>query len=104
APLQMVAFWADNVWSLNVLFRFASGLLGGTMLPLSLFPEWGQRILVWLPFRQLFSEPVLILLGQHSTGAWLRSLLVTLLWIGVAWVLQNALWHKGKHVYTGVGI
>ena len=104
APLQMVAFWADNVWSLNVLFRFASGLLGGSMLPLGLFPEWGQRILVWLPFRQLFSEPVLILLGQHTPGEWLRSLGVTVFWIGLGWLLQRALWHKGKLVYTGVGI
>jgi ABC-2 type transport system permease protein len=104
APLQMVAFWADNVWSLSVLFRFTSGLLGGAMLPLTLFPDWGQRILAWLPFRQLFSEPILILLGQLTPGQWLRSLGVTVFWIGALQLVQFRLWQRGKKVYTGVGI
>ena len=48
-------------------------------------------------------RPEHVLLPVNPIFIWV-SLLVTLLWIGVAWVLQNALWHKGKHVYTGVGI
>lgn len=104
APLQTVAFWADNVWSLSVLFRFASGLLGGTMLPLTLFPDWGQRVLAWLPFRQLFSEPILILLGQLTPLQWLRSLAITAAWIVGVQLFQARLWARAKRVYTGVGI
>lgn len=37
-PLQLVAFWADNVWSLVVMLHFIGALLGGAMLPMELFP------------------------------------------------------------------
>ena len=56
--VQGVAFWADNVWSLLVALRVATGLLGGAMLPLSAFPPGARAVLEWLPFRHLFATPV----------------------------------------------
>jgi ABC-2 type transport system permease protein len=50
-PIHAVAFWADNVWSLMVAERFAISLLGGLLLPLSLFPDWVRAPLSWLPSR-----------------------------------------------------
>ena len=55
-PAQGVAFWADNVWTLNVMVRFTSELLGGLMLPLSLFPQWAQG----LPGLDAVSVPLLL--------------------------------------------
>jgi viologen exporter family transport system permease protein len=103
-PIQGVAFWADNVWSLNVMLRLVTDLLGGLLLPLSIFPAAAQQILAWLPFRYLFAFPVETLLGRLTFGEWLQGLLVTTLWIGLLAALSSVVWRRGGKVYTGVGI
>lgn len=103
-PIQLVAFWADNVWSLNVLLRFAAEILGGMMLPLVLFPEVMRELLHWLPFRFLFSFPTLTLLGEISPGEWIGGMGILLAWCGVLALVSRAVWKRGELVYTGVGI
>jgi ABC-2 type transport system permease protein len=103
-PLQSVAFWADNVWSLSVLLRFVSGLLGGSLLPLDLFPPGARAVLQWLPFRALFDFPVAALMGRLSVADWALGLTVALGWCGLLWLLAKGVWHKGERSYTGVGI
>lgn len=103
-PIQLVAFWADNVWSLNVMFRFACMMLGGLLLPLSLFPDWMQPLLAVLPFRYLFDVPATTLLGQVSVAEWAVGIVASLLWIVVLGLLTRLLWSRGTSIYTGVGI
>ncbi len=103
-PVQTVAFWADNVWSLSVLMRFVGSLLGGLFLPLSLFPTWSHTLLSWLPFPYLFSYPVNTLLGKISPQEWAQGILIALCWCGVLILFGRALWRRGELTYSGVGI
>ena len=102
--LQAVAFWADNVWSLTVMFRFVAHLLGGVMLPLALFPEWAQSTLAFLPFRYLFDFPVNTLIGRIDPQEWFLGLGVSLVWWIIAVGIQALVWRRGMLAYTGVGI
>ena len=104
APLQAVAFWADNVWSLVVMMRFISNLLGGAMVPLSLFPAWSRQLLDALPFRYLYDFPVNTLLGKVAPGEWLFGLAVSLVWLGIIVAATRLVWRRGMLSYTGVGI
>ena len=103
-PLQAVAFWADNVWSLSVALRFVSSLLGGVMLPLALFPDWSQPVLSALPFRYLFDFPVTALLGRLSPGEWALGMASTLAWCAVLGLVCRFVWRRGDLQYSGVGI
>lgn len=103
-PLQMVAFWQDNVWSLSVMLKFVATLLGGSMLPLAFFPEWSQPLLSILPFRFLYDFPTRTLLGQLGPVAWLTGLAGALVWCAVFSVLARGVWKRGDLQYTGVGI
>ncbi len=103
-PLAAVAFWADNVWSLHAMMRFVGNLLGGFMLPLSLFPLWAQDALNWLPFAHLFYEPVQTLLGQRTVAEWGRGLGIAVGWCVVLGLLGRWVWHRGYLRYSGVGI
>ena len=103
-PIQAVAFWADNVWSLMVATRFGMGMLGGQLLPLELFPEWAQTVLAWLPFPYLYAVPTRTLLGMVSPAEWLAGLALTLFWCGIAAAIGNRVWRRGDLQYTGVGI
>jgi ABC-2 type transport system permease protein len=102
--LEAVAFWADNVWSLSVMLRFAGNLLGGQLLPLNLFPDWAQAVLAALPFRYLFYFPVMTLAGRIPAGEWLAGMAVGLLWCALLGVAARAVWRQGYLAYTGVGI
>jgi len=102
--VQLVSFWADNVWSLNVMLRFSTELLGGLMLPLSLFPQWTQDLLVWTPFPYLFYVPVMVLLGEVGVVEWAQGLAVAAGWIVVASLIALRVWRRGTLSYTGVGI
>ena len=101
---QLVSFWADNVWSLNVMLRFTTELLGGLMLPLTLFPQWTQDLLVWTPFPYLFYVPVMVLLGEIGVVEWVQGLAVAAVWIAVAALVALRVWRRGTLGYTGVGI
>jgi len=104
APLQAIAFWADNVWSLIVMQRFATSLLGGAMLPLGLFPDWSQPLLAALPFRYLYDFPVNTLMGRVAAGEWLAGLGIGLAWWLAIGAVTRLVWRRGMFSYTGVGI
>jgi ABC-2 type transport system permease protein len=103
-PLEMVAFWHDNVWSLVVLLRNLSNLLGGGLIPLALFPDAFQPVLAWLPFRHLFAVPVGTLMGRVDAATWASELTAAVAWILVLATVNALVWRRGTRQYTGVGI
>lgn len=103
-PLQGVAFWAENVWSLMVALRFVSGLLGGLLLPLSTFPDALRPLLDLLPFRYLFAFPVEVLTGRVDPGAWLLGTALTLGWWVVFRLVGAWVWGRGGLTYSGAGM
>jgi ABC-2 type transport system permease protein len=103
-PIQLVAFWADNCWSLLVAHRLIAMVFGGLMLPLSLFPAWSQPIVNALPFRYMFAFPVDVLLGRVTPGEYAAGLAIALGWCVAGAALGAAVWRRGTLQYTGVGI
>lgn len=103
-PTECVAFWQDNVWSLNVMMRFVIMLLGGGMLPLTVFPTWAQDILFWLPFQYMYHFPVNALMGKITWHVWLSGLGVSLIWCLLISGVTRIVWRRGMVQYTGVGI
>ncbi len=104
SAIELSAFWADNVWSLVVITRFLTGLLGGAMIPLALFPDWAVRSLHLLPFPYFVSFPVETLFGMQSPARWAAGMITMALWAVGGTLLYRALWRSGQLQYTGVGI
>jgi ABC-2 type transport system permease protein len=102
--LEMVAFWADNVWSLSVMLRFAIRLLGGGMIPLALFPAWSIPVLERMPFAYLLSFPIRTLMGEVSAAEYAAGMLTLVAWIVVFAALTALVWRRGTLQYSGVGI
>lgn len=102
--LQLVAFWADNVWSLVVMMLFVSRLLGGSLLPLAMFPSWTEGWLRVLPFKYLYGFPVETFMGRTTTSEWCVGLAISLLWIGAFGLASTIVWRRGMLTYSGVGI
>jgi ABC-2 type transport system permease protein len=103
-PIELVAFWADNVWSLNVAKRLIVNLAGGLMLPLSVFPAGVRGVLEHLPFRYFFDFPARILIGEIPPDRWFRGYVTTLAYSALFLALSWWVWQRGRRQYTGVGI
>lgn len=104
SAVEMVAFWADAVWSLMVMLKFIVRLLGGGMIPLVIYPEWAQGLLRITPFYYLINFPIQTALGNVNTIEWLRQAGITCLWIVFfAWI-SSIIWQRGSREYSGVGI
>jgi ABC-2 type transport system permease protein len=102
--VEMVAFWADNVWSLLVMIRFSVSLLGGAMIPLAFFPERLRQILHYLPFSTLAALPIESFLGKVTFAQWLTRMGVGGVWAALFVLASQMVWNRGKYRYTGVGI
>jgi ABC-2 type transport system permease protein len=103
-PIQAVAFWADNVWSLVIAERIAIAFLGGQLAPITLFPDWAQSVLAWLPFPYLYSFPARTLLGNAGLAEWVVGILVCGAWCFIAVGFGRWIWRRGELQYSGVGI
>ena len=102
--LELVSFWADNVWSLLVILRLSASILGGSWIPLTLFPPWAQHLIHYSPFPYLASFPIRVFLGEIDGQLWIQGLISTLLWCMGGFVVSQIIMKKGLLKYTGVGI
>jgi ABC-2 type transport system permease protein len=101
---EMVAFWAENVWSLLVMLRFTVALLGGALIPIALFPKWSMRILKALPFEHMVSSPIRAFMGELSWADLSMSLAILGIWSVLIGATLAWIWRRGTLKYSGVGI
>ena len=101
---ELIAFWADNIWSLGVIIRFLTSFLGGALIPLSFFPDWAQSILYKTPFPYLISFPYETLTKPLDISTYIGNMIILVAWISLFMFLSYFVWNKGKYKYTGVGI
>jgi ABC-2 type transport system permease protein len=101
--IELLALWADNIWSLMVMFRFFTSFLGGGFIPLSFFPLWARDFLQLTPFPYLISLPLKTIMGQNTPIEILTGMVVLVVWILFFKLAVKVLWAKGQLRYSGVG-
>jgi len=101
---ELIAFWADNIWSLGVITRFIVRFLGGALIPLAFFPEWAVSLLYYTPFPYLIHFPMKVLFGEIEYSMILQNTFILIFWTIFFYIISKVIWNKGKYSYTGVGI
>ena len=102
--IEMIALWADNIWSLVVMLRFFTSFFGGGFIPLTFLPEWTQKMLIWTPFPYLVSLPARTIMGLTTFEEVAKGSIILMLWILVFMEGVKFIWRRGQNKYTGVGI
>jgi ABC-2 type transport system permease protein len=102
--LELIAFWADTVWSLVVMLRLTMQLLGGMMIPLEMFPEPLRTTVGYLPFQFSTSIPIRCLMGKIDWPEYLQLLTIGTFWAAITTLVAYAILRRGLKSYTGVGI
>jgi viologen exporter family transport system permease protein len=90
--LMILAFWTFAVQGIIYARRAAIELLAGSIIPLSLFPDWLRTIALVLPFQGLAYTPISIYLGDIRGAAIWWSFLVQLGWAVALAVLTRLVW------------
>ncbi|HXH32182.1 MAG TPA: hypothetical protein VNJ01_15360 [Bacteriovoracaceae bacterium] len=102
--VELMALWAENIWSLMVMLRFLAFFFGGSFIPLDFFPAWALEILKYTPFPYLINLPVKTIMGQMDPIQVLQGAGILLFWIGFFRAAVLLLWKKGQLNYSGAGI
>jgi ABC-2 type transport system permease protein len=102
--MELLALFADNVWSLMVMLRFFTSFFGGGMVPLTFFPEWSLKFLNLTPFPYLVSLPARTVLGKTTGPEILSGMGILIFWTLLFMGGVKLMWNRGQKSYAGVGI
>ena len=90
--LSIIAFWTFSAGGIIYGKKALLDLLAGSIVPLTLFPDWLRAVALVLPFQGLGYTPIAIYLGQISGAAIWWSLLVQFGWAAVLVLLTRLVW------------
>jgi ABC-2 type transport system permease protein len=103
AIIGLSAFWMEDVSGLYLILDKIKWVLGGFLLPISLFPGWMQRVTQFLPFHFMFGDPARLLV-QFAWAKVAPLLGGQLLWLTGMLLLLMAIYRLGvRRVDTNGG-
>ena len=101
--LGLVTFWTTRVGPVFDIFFTAELLLSGRLVPMSLMPDWAQRVADFLPFQWTFGFPIEALIGRLPPDQLLGGLAMQLLWIAISASLVAVSWRLAVRRFSAVG-
>jgi ABC-2 type transport system permease protein len=101
--LGMVTFWTTRVGPIFELVITAELLLSGRLVPLSLMPDWAQRLADVLPFKWTFGFPIEALVRHLPESQLLGGLAMQALWIAIGSIGVAIVWRFAIRRYSAVG-
>lgn len=93
--LNCTAFWTLEISAVQMIVTWLTGLLGGEVVPLVLFPAFLQPLVYATPFAAMFSTPLLIYVGAIGPDRYLAALGTQLFWLVVLGTLSTLIWRAG---------
>ncbi len=91
------AFWLQEVWSFNWVWEKLLFVLGGLILPLSIYPPWLQTLASFTPFPSLLGQRSGLVFG-NDTGDILWIIVTLSLWGIVSLTTLLYLYKKGLRI------
>jgi len=89
ATIGVCALWIQESTPLYWLWQKFLFILGGLMLPLTIYPEWLQKIAYFFPFYALLYGPGRLMIRYNHIDA-LETLVLLVGWGAVALIVLNA--------------
>jgi ABC-2 type transport system permease protein len=103
AILGLITLWTTRVSAIFELFFALEMILSGRFVPMTLMPDWVQRIAFYLPFQWTFFYPINALVGRPTPLELFTGLGMQLLWILIGLVIVKIVWHFGIRRFSSVG-
>lgn len=94
--MNAVAFWTLETQAIQMSVRWASDLLSGQILPLSLFPGVFGRIVESTPFAAIYSVPLQIYVGQIPPAGYAAAFATQAGWLVLFALLATVVWRSAE--------
>jgi ABC-2 type transport system permease protein len=91
------AFWLQDATPAYWVWQKLSFVLGGLILPISIYPEWLQRVALLSPFSYFLYRPAHAVVQADPAEA-LRTFLGQLAWGAVAVLVLKLLYTRGQKI------
>lgn len=92
--LGVIAFYTNSIWGIEMFKRAILSIFSGIIAPITLFPEFFQKIANFLPFADCIYTPVNIYFGKLETIEILQILLKQCIWIAILYIIAKLLFKK----------
>lgn len=99
----LTSFWLFRIGGIRRVKRAVLAFLGGSMLPLTFFPETFQRIFIFLPFQHLRYTPVTIYLEKYTIQHSVLLLGIAAVWVFVLYIIAHFMWLAAFRKFAGAG-
>jgi len=101
--LNISLLWTISGEGINRLLPAAVTIFSGMIIPIPLFPDWAQKILLALPFAGLVDMPFRIYVGNIPPNEIFLVLAHQLLWAAVFIAIGKAMVSRGVKIMTVQG-
>lgn len=85
-----IGFYTNSIWGMQILRQSTISIFSGLIAPLTLFPEWFQKIANILPFKEFIYTPINIYLGNISLNEIGFIILKLIAWSLILYVISKA--------------
>ena len=92
--LGMAAFYTNSLWGVEVFKRAVLNIFTGMIAPITLFPEFLQKIANVLPFKECVYTPISIYFGELSQNEILHVILKQCIWIVILYIIAKIVFKK----------
>jgi ABC-2 type transport system permease protein len=95
AAIGLLAFWVEDTAPFGLIYNCLALILGGTLLPLELFPATLRRVAAALPMNQVVYAPAR-LLADFSSSQPFSILARQVAWVAVTGCVLSCVFHLGR--------
>ena len=98
-----IAFYTTETWGLSVMRLAVGSFFGGALIPLTMMPDWLQKIAAVLPFSQVIAVPVSFLGGLVPPEQVSHFWVVQLIWVVVMIIISKLVFNYAVQKITVQG-
>lgn len=92
--IGLLAFWTEDITGFYFILDRAKWLLGGFLMPITLYPDWLQQIVHWLPFPLMIYKPAHLAVA-FDWIAWVELSLKQVALIVLFYAMSNGMYRLG---------
>ena len=92
--LVITAFYTNSIWGVEIFKRAVLSIFSGMIAPITLFPEFLQKIANFLPFKDCIYTPINIYFGELTNMEILQVIMKQYIWIVVLYIIAKIIFNK----------
>ncbi|QSF44693.1 ABC transporter permease [Paenibacillus tianjinensis] len=89
----LLCFWSTGSMGIVWTRIAVTNLLSGALVPLAFFPDWLERLALYLPFQSIIHTPTMIFLQQTGTLESLKLIALQAFWGIALWIAGKGMWN-----------